>query len=1663
MKRAGAVLLLLGIAGMASAQEKQNLANGFAVDKSYQLNDLDQINTFNGVLNMNIPLGQRYPAGGALSYQFVLSYGGSPWSFEAEFTTYEGSPDDDPANWGTHVITVETAYPWSLSQGGQRHPGNAGFGWTLSLGKMEGDDTYVSADGAKHEFVDFLHENVSGEKVAGVKYTRDGTYLRRKVVAGFIQVEFPDGTYHRFENGGKRRLRFMNDRFGNEVEVKYEPDSRCASDSTQCVDDWVVTDGSRSHTVDMILLTGVAGAESYTYEVASRLLLATAAGQAAYTFGYDDGAGVDGVPRLTGISKRIAKNQDCRQPSVALVPILKTITLPDSSQFEITTAVGNATWNGHAWVGAFSSPDGQGGEHPKQDCSGYSSVVVHESFSGIVTSIRRPTGAITSWTPKLYDFPPLTVAPTDTCPDTFACQRFHRTDRDSVGVSERVDRSRDNTLLSKRTYTHVYVPASETSSTTIATYDANSIVSSSQHYYRVPTGSDTAEYGLPFTRNAPLTAAGPFLSARVRDAGDNTLSETYVLYEAEAPSKPGEDPSSGNRRVKQQRVRTYDTKGALTNDVTTTSNDFDGLGHYRVATTSSETLGAVPGVSRTVTTFYNKLDPQTDPAAEYKGTQNEVFLPFGHDRNWVIDTYSSQTVKSGSSSAKTLFAFDLSTGFLNRKRTLATISTNDTHTVGVNDLVSVFAHTNGNVTSEQYYGGDDENGLDDDDDQWLGTEPLVSLALPAAPAVSLTHAYSHGAVAWSQYGSIGFRSVDREIDSNTGLTTVSTDPAQVKTGFEYDWAGRLVWSTPIGAAVTEYDFDPARIVSGLFQPATVRINQRKGSKTAEVLVTAIVTYDQLGRVSTEARRMPDGTDSSRQTTYNQRGLVATLSEWGNENAVTSYTYDALGRVQTMTAPDTSVVNFSYGGSRSTTRQTKVATCADTASAQCNTSTDTWASGQTTTTEETMDDFGRLHQVTEPGGTITTYGYDMADRLVSVNVAGQPRSFEYDGRGFLNEETHPESGTTTYKYDARGHVTSRTAAEGTASATTVEFAYDAAERLTKVSDATGDLKVFSYDRSSADRSMGKLASATRHNRGLPDGTLEVKETYHYDGTDNLAGRLSTKVTTIGGSAQTFTDSYRYDRLGTVESVTYPSCVGCGTLVAPTRTVSSTYKAGFLTSVAGYTATVDGLTYWPNGMVQEVKRRNADGSDGPVDRYEIDTTAIGMPRPLSITFSGFCNDFRVEDLASKSVNAGASAELTVTAPGATTFQWFEVQADGSEVKLTAQTTSKLTTTVSTTSRFRVRAGNGSCTIDSNIATVSAGACAAPNVSITLASTLTRNRAAQASVPGTANTTYLWTVTGGTITSGENASTVHFTVGCDAALVNVEVRVKPSCSDTPTLASKASNTSARVSVDLSAERSTIPEGSSEPIIVALTGTGPWDVSWSDGASSRQTTTSFQRLVTPAGTTTYTATVTDANGCQANDSLQITVTAPPPTAPTNFTATAISATQVQISWSYSGSFNSFEVERRSAGGSYEWELLTTGTSSIRSASPNSAYLFRVRTLKGAMASEWSNVDLASTAVFGVDVTAGTPMAASHVTQLRTAVNAMRALWNSSLAPLTFTDPTLQGGAAKAIHLVEIRNALNAARQGLGLSAWGYTTPPPAAGQVCAAADVNDLRGGVR
>jgi hypothetical protein len=88
--------------------------------------------------------------------------------------------------------------------------------------------------------------------------------------------------------------------------------------------------------------------------------------------------------------------------------------------------------------------------------------------------------------------------------------------------------------------------------------------------------------------------------------------------------------------------------------------------------------------------------------------------------------------------------------------------------------------------------------------------------------------------------------------------------------------------------------------------------------------------------------------------------------------------------------------------------------------------------------------------------------------------------------------------------------------------------------------------------------------------------------------------------------------------------------------------------------------------------------------------------------------------------------------------------------------------------------------------------------------------------------------------------------------------------------------------------------------------------------------------------------------------------------------------------------------------------------------------------------------------------------MKAVHITELRTAINAART--RNGLAAATWTDPTFTPGltSVKAIHVTELRAALNAVYTKLGRALPVYTDQTLTAGVTPKAAHIQELRNAV-
>ncbi|MCP4246711.1 MAG: RHS repeat protein, partial [bacterium] len=709
-------------------------------------------------------------------------------------------------------------------------------------------------------------------------------------------------------------------------------------------------------------------------------------------------------------------------------------------------------------------------------------------------------------------------------------------------------------------------------------------------------------YSLPFSWEEPQSD-GHYLSTEVYDGTDafshcdgDLKRSSYVLYEHDELPPLSTAPFLGpifepwhetSRRVRARRTLYHDDG---TTFAETTSQDFDGVGHYRMTATDGNFDAG--NVRQATTDFNSGLG--TYAVDQDTNTSTGNFSPPPVTAPWILGTFERQTVTEGAESATATSCFDAD-GFLTRRRTLASAGK------GSHDLIAAFTpDADGNVASERYYGGDLQS-------VGIGAD-LCALGLPASPAYEIEHQYAFGTRKLSRYlnggAPVPFNSLDLDVDQSTGMVAASRDTAGIEATFVYDALGRLTDERPEaghGAWVktTYIDATPTN-------NARVEVERQPNGGGAS-LAEAQVIYDSLGRVFQEKSELPSGAFGVRETRYNARGDRASVSEieLGNPANKTEFLeYDPFGRPGRIRPADGPAhdVTIAYAGVRQVARTSRVSTGAGGAETP-------------STFTEIYDRQGRLHRVIEPGtGTQTTYGYDEGGRMASLSMAGpvtQARLFDYDPLGFLRSETHPEigatgNGATTYSnYDSRGN-----AGRMADDRRTLDYAYDAAERLlTLTSTAEGLVKQLVYD-TAPTHGAGKVHRAIRHNR-LGASDFVVTETFDYAGR---GGRVSSVLTTSNVNDLEFLVSQTYDPLGRVEDLTYPACQGSPDCPNDPFTLRHTYQAHDLVAV-GIPTDLDAgvaITYHPNRMWSTLTHGN-----GVVATQQNDPDGMRRPRRISVS--------------------------------------------------------------------------------------------------------------------------------------------------------------------------------------------------------------------------------------------------------------------------------------------------------------------------------------------------------------------------------------------------------------------------------------------------------------
>jgi RHS repeat-associated protein len=662
--------------------------------------------------------------------------------------------------------------------------------------------------------------------------------------------------------------------------------------------------------------------------------------------------------------------------------------------------------------------------------------------------------------------------------------------------------------------------------------------------------------------------------------------------------------------------------------------------------------------------------------------------------------------------------------------------------------------------------------------------------------------------------------------------------------------------------------------------------------------------------------------------------------------------------------------------------------------------------------------GNLGSTTAPAQA-TSYEYNVLDNLVHIAQDSQHRYFKYDslsrlirerqveqdanssynlsdpitGNSFWNRKVEYNSdGLVTDDYDARGGHT--------------QFSYDGLNRITQItySDSTPAVHYY-YD------SQALPGGAPSYPHGPSTGRL-IAVTYgsssavtgNYYGYDNT-GRIVIQKQVTGSSSYSL--SYAYNLSGLLTNETYPSG----------RSVNYSYDEGArLSQVSdGTTTFASALSYVPHGgLKSETWGNGAVHSQSYNRRLQISELKLKQ----SITGSelqrynySYGQVTQNSGSVDTSKNNGQVGRIDSFINGAATKEWDHrfVYDSLSRISTAAEyqqgNNSALTWQAQYTydrygNRFQSGSGNFGITYT-------------PVLNTDIVESTNRFVTS-----GLTPTTY---DAGGNITTDTKFRGMNYSYDANGR---------------QTFAERTDHTSAQTSVyDCAGQRvRTTANGVTRTMVYDIFGQNVADYAGSNGGS-------LERENIYRGSQLLSVVEISASSASAPSGLAATPSG--------------GGASVTLSWDAAAGATNYRVERKGAGGSYTLAGTTASTGfTDNGVSNGNAYLYKVCAAdgSGSCTSTFSNVVLGAAVSFNTNATIttfaenpsmATTVKAAHITELRSAVNAVRSL--AGLSAATWTNPTLTPGVSQInkSDIQDLRVKLDEALSALGIPTAAYTDDP--------------------
>ncbi len=408
-----------------------------------------------------------------------------------------------------------------------------------------------------------------------------------------------------------------------------------------------------------------------------------------------------------------------------------------------------------------------------------------------------------------------------------------------------------------------------------------------------------------------------------------------------------------------------------------------------------------------------------------------------------------------------------------------------------------------------------------------------------------------------------------------GRKTEMNDPDMGRWYYYYDTAGNLIAQVDARNQASNFYYDALNRLRGkTYATTTTPATYARPADPGYSGYAVKYYYDESGYGYSKGYRTRT-VDANTNTawTYNARGRVTQESKTISGNQFyTTYTYDALDRVVTMTYPDGEVVQSTYNaaGQPASLRSTTYNNYPYVNSATYN------ARGQ---------------QLTLGYGNSLTTAYDYYDG------AGEPFSMRLQHLTVSSDRLD-----LTYQYDAVGNVT-RLQDQSAAISETLTFTYDALDRLLTVRGAYNATYVYNtIGNLTSSTDLGTLyylAPAHAHAATHVGGTLATHLKYTYDANGSMFTRSENGATyTQGWNQENRLQTVTVN--GTTTTFTYD---GDGVLVKKVIGNATTYYVG---PHFEKTASPEVVTQYYTFGGQRVAMRVCNGSNGSCGTTGVNST-------------------------------------------------------------------------------------------------------------------------------------------------------------------------------------------------------------------------------------------------------------------------------------------------------------------------------------------------------------------------------------------------------------------------------------------------------------------------